>query len=112
MGTGKESESGEDTLGYGSILGTGTGFVGMECDPTVLTILNITQLPTVVVIDTKTGRPLLSSGRHNHHRAMAAIEYNDPDTVIQAWKQGKSGLTCCQSIWTIATCQDLACTIS
>ena len=110
MGT--ETESGGDTVGNGSILGAGTGFVGMEYDPTILTILNITQLPTLVVIDTITGRPLSSSGRHNHHRAMAAIEYNDPDIVIEAWKRGQSGLTCCQSIWTTATCQDLACTIS
>jgi hypothetical protein len=102
------------SLRGGSILAAGTGFVKMEFNPILLTILNITQLPSLVVIDTTTGRPLSgssSSSRFNHH-TMVAIEYNDPDSVIQAWKQGKSGISCCQSIWVTATCQDSACVVS
>jgi hypothetical protein len=81
----------------------GTGFATLEdsTPPLLLTLLNITQLPSVVVIDTATGRKVSED-------AGLAIDWNDAHLVLNAWQRGKSGLTCSQTTLAVLTCQGSA----
>jgi hypothetical protein len=76
----------------------GTGFASLPSSPILLTLLNIFQVPTIVVVDTTTGRPISSD-------AGLAMEWNDAHGVINAWQRGSSGLTLRQKSLAILTCQ-------
>lgn len=76
----------------------GTGFCTFPALSVVTTLMNVTQLPTVVIVDTTTGRSLPSD-------AILAVERNDSHTVINSWQQGKSGLSFVQKVITILTCE-------
>jgi hypothetical protein len=80
----------------------GTGFYIFPSLSILPTVLNVTQLPTIIVVDNQTGKTLPSD-------AILAIERNDSDTVITAWQQGKSGLSCIQKIITVSTCESHCC---
>ena len=87
-----------------SHFGRGTGFTSLPTSSVLMTLLNITQVPTLVVIDTSTGRPISSD-------AVLALEWNDPHDVLQAWHTGYSGLNCWQKLLALATFQSDDCTI-
>ena len=87
-----------------SHFGRGTGFTSLPTSSVLMTLLNITQVPTLVVIDTSTGRPISSD-------AVLALEWNDPHDVLQAWHTGSSGLNCWQKLLALATFQSDDCTI-
>ena len=60
--------------------------------PTVLRLLNVTQIPSLCLIDS-TGRP--------RREIESAIEWNEdenPQTVIDRWREGGSGLTISQQL--------------
>jgi hypothetical protein len=83
----------------------GTGFAIFPSSPTMMTLLNVTQVPSLVIIDSTTGRPLSTD-------AALAIEWNEPHDVINAWQRKSSGLSMSQKIFSVLTCQSDACTIS
>ena len=91
-----------------SHFGNGTGFTYIR--PTsssvsiFMTLLNVTQVPTIIIFDTSTGRPISAD-------AKLALEWNEPHDVLQAWHVGHSGLTTCQKLFAVATCQSSDCTI-
>ena len=92
-----------------SHFGTGTGFTYIRLQPTsslsiAMALLNVTQVPTIIVFDTSTGRPISSD-------AKLALEWNEPHDVLQSWHVGHSGLTTCQKLLAVATCQSGDCTI-
>jgi hypothetical protein len=76
----------------------GTGFAALGSTPVLMSLLNVTQVPTIVIIDSDTGRPL-SSG------SALAIEWNDPHDCLNAWQAGASGLTARQKVFSLATFQ-------
>jgi hypothetical protein len=80
--------------------GTGFSLLCMDHTSVLLSMLNVTQVPSVVVLDTVTGRQLGDT-------ALLAMEHhaNNPHQVIQAWEQGKSGLSCCSKFLAMVTCQ-------
>jgi hypothetical protein len=82
----------------------GTGFAIFPFFPMATRLLNVTQVPAIVVIDSTTGRPLSSD-------AALAVEWNDPHFVINAWQRKKSGLSCSQKAFSVLTFQS-TCTIS
>jgi hypothetical protein len=85
--------------------GTGfTVFPSTASISTILAILNVSKIPSVVVIDTTTGRIVSRD-------AILAIEKNNSHTVINRWQSGKSGLSFGQSICAAVTCQseDFSC---
>ena len=88
-----------------SVFLAGSGFAHLPHHPILHTLLNITQIPTLVVVDTTTGRPLSQD-------AILALEWNDPHYVLDAWKRGQSGLTGFQQGLALATWQSQACSIS
>ena len=65
--------------------------------PTVLSVLNVTKIPAVVVLDAGTGRTVA-------HDAILAIERNDGHGVINRWQSGKPGLSPWQQVGAVATC--------
>jgi hypothetical protein len=86
---------------------SGTGFTVFPSTvsiSTILAILNVSKIPSVVVIDTTTGRIVSRD-------AILAIEKNNSHTVINRWQSGKSGLSFSQSICAAVTCQseDFSC---
>lgn len=80
----------------------GTGFALLAINDTslLLSMLNVTQVPSVVVVDTVTGRKLGDN-------ALLAMEHHrdDPERALQAWERGHSGLSCCRTAIATATCQ-------
>jgi hypothetical protein len=78
--------------------GTGFAVFPSEQNDIVWNMLNISQLPSVIVNDTTTGRIVSAD-------ALLAIERNDPHFVINSWQQGKSGLSCLQRLLAAATCE-------
>lgn len=82
----------------------GTGFAVLPPSSVVLSMLNITQVPYLAVLETATGQRKDSD-------AMLAMEWNDPHAVINMWQRGKSGLSCTQKILAVASCQS-QCVIS
>ena len=91
-----------------SHFGTGTGFTYIRPTSSSLSIfmalLNVTQVPTIIIFDTSTGRPISGD-------AKLALEWNEPHDVLQAWHVGHSGLTTCQKLLAVVTCQSSDCTI-
>jgi hypothetical protein len=85
-----------------SLFALGTGFTLLPPSALLRTVLNVTQVPTVVILDTSTGRPL-------SHNASLALEWNAPHQVLQAWHSGHSGLTTLQLVGAIVTCQGQEC---
>jgi hypothetical protein len=67
--------------------------------------LNVTQVPSLVIIDSTTGRPLSTD-------AALAIEWNEPHRVINAWQRKSSGLSLSQKMFSVLTLQSDTCTIS
>ena len=57
-------------------------------------LLSVTMLPTLVIMDQKTGRMITSWGR-------SAVTYNS-DNCIDDWRQNKSGVSIVKSICTIS----------
>jgi hypothetical protein len=76
----------------------GTGFASLPSSAILRAILNITQVPTIVVVDTSTGRSISPD-------AGLAMEWNEPHFVINAWQRGKSGLSCSQKALAVMTFQ-------
>lgn len=76
----------------------GTGFASLPPSPMLLSILNINQVPSLVILDTSSGQKLSQD-------AMIAVEWNDAHSVINAWQKGESGLTLCQKVLAIACLQ-------
>jgi hypothetical protein len=76
----------------------GTGFAALGSTPVLMSLLNVTQVPTIVIIDSDTGRPLSRD-------SALAIEWNDPHDCLNAWQAGGSGLTACQKGFSLATFQ-------
>ena len=72
----------------------GTGFTELPARSVLTTLLNVTKLPTLVVIDnsdseTSTGRPI-------SHDESLAVKWNEADAVLRSWENGKSGLSLTQ----------------
>ncbi|CAJ1965647.1 unnamed protein product [Cylindrotheca closterium] len=82
----------------------GTGFTSFPFSATLMSVLNIAQVPSLVVLDTQTGRPI-------HSDAALALEWNNPHEVLGAWEQEQSGLTTTQKAVSVVTLQS-NCTIS
>lgn len=76
----------------------GTGFSHLPSTPTVRSLLNISQVPCVIVVDVKTGQKMPQD-------AMLAMEWNDAHTVINSWQRGRSGLSCTQKMLAVAALQ-------
>lgn len=76
----------------------GTGFASIPASSLLLSMLNITHVPTILILET-------SSGQKISRDAMLAMEWNDPHHVINAWQKGNSGLTFAQKVLAIATLQ-------
>jgi hypothetical protein len=85
-----------------SLFAVGTGFTLLPPSALLRTVLNVTQVPTVIILDTSTGRPLSPN-------ASLALQWNAPHEVLQAWHTGHSGLTTLQLIGAIVTCQGQEC---
>jgi hypothetical protein len=87
----------------------GTGFSLLPDDNTsfLLSILNVIQVPSIIVVDTATGRKVGGDA------TLLAMETHrdNPQQVLQAWEQGKSGLSFCETLLALAKCQTLACMI-
>jgi hypothetical protein len=77
----------------------GTGFALFQHSCSLMTMLNITKLPSVLILDSTTGRIV------SHHDALLAMEWNDSHSVINSWQQGKSGLSCLQKLFATLTCE-------
>lgn len=92
-----------DNESSGTFFCEGTGFAIFPSSEILLTLLNVTQVPTIVIVDSTTGRPLSSD-------AALAIEWNDAHYVINAWQRKDSGLSIAQKALSLVTCQS-ACTI-
>jgi hypothetical protein len=76
----------------------GTGFACLPPLPMLLSILNISQVPSLVILDA-------SSGQKLSRDAMIAVEWNDAHSVINAWQKGQSGLSLPQKLLAMATLQ-------
>ena len=83
---------------------TTTTFLSSTTTATTLALLNVAKVPSVVVIDTSTGRVVSRD-------AILAIEKNDSHTVINRWQSGRSGLSCVQQFCAAMTCEseDVSC---
>ena len=76
----------------------GTGFLEISQEDqracqSLLQFLDVTQIPTIVVIPNRTGRPILGQE--------IALEWNGVDNdalLLQRWRDGSSGLTLSQNI--------------
>lgn len=79
----------------------GTGFCLYPTNPfsvsTTLALLNISKIPSVVVLDSFTGRIVSSD-------AIISIERNDSHTVVNRWQSGRSGLSPWQQVGAVVTC--------
>jgi hypothetical protein len=69
----------------------GTGFAALGSTPVLMSLLNVTQVPTIVIMDSDTDRPL-------SRESALAIEWNDPHDCFNkdgfnAWQAGGSGMT-------------------
>ena len=86
----------------------GTGFVSFPSSSTLMSILNVTQVPSLAILDTTNGRPISSD-------AGLALEWNsnkgDPQELLDAWEQQQSGLSATQKAFSVVTLQS-NCTIS
>eukprot|EP00980_Cylindrotheca_fusiformis_P012281 scaffold3001_cov122-Cylindrotheca_fusiformis.AAC.6 len=76
----------------------GTGFATFPASSVILTMLNVSKVPAIVVVDSTTGRPLSAD-------AALAVEWNEPQDVINAWEAGKSGLSASQKTFSTLTFQ-------
>ena len=76
----------------------GTGFAYLPSSPMLLSMLNIDQVPTLVILDT-------SSGQKLSRDSMIAVEWNDAHSVINSWQKGGSGLSLSQKVLAIVTLQ-------
>jgi hypothetical protein len=80
----------------------GSGFATLPASAVLLSMININQVPAIVILDTSTGQRISRD-------AMLAMEWNDPHSVINAWQRGKSGLDCTQKILAVASFQSDCC---
>jgi len=78
--------------------GTGFCYLPERKIPLLRSMLNISQVPSIVILNVTTGQKLSDE-------AMLAMEWNDSHTVINAWQKGQSGLTCMQKMMAILTFQ-------
>jgi hypothetical protein len=76
----------------------GTGFCHLPETPLVRSLLNISQVPCVIIVNSTTGEKMSQD-------AMLAMEWNDAHRVINSWQRGQSGLTCTQKMMAVATFQ-------
>jgi hypothetical protein len=76
----------------------GTGFASLPSSSIIMALFNVTQVPTILVVDTDTGRLLPSD-------AGLAMEWNDPHYVLNAWQRGSSGLTVGQKVLAVMSFQ-------
>ena len=88
------------------IFSQGTGFCHLPETPLLRSLLNVSQVPCIVVVDTTTADQKKMSSD-----SMLAIEWNDPHHVINAWQRGQSGLTWTQKIMAVITMQSSPCVI-
>ena len=88
----------------GDVFCQGTGFSSLPSTPILLSLLNINQVPVAVVLEKATGHKISRD-------AMLAMEWNNPQSVINAWQRGKSGLDCTQKALAVASMQS-DCTLS
>ena len=90
---------GKDSDTEDSLFALGTGFAVFPSSSTFMALLNVTQVPTIVIIDSLTGRPIPQD-------AILAMEWNDdPQFVIHSWQQGKSGLSAGQKTLSVLSFQ-------
>uniref|UniRef100_A0A7S0F6N2 Uncharacterized protein n=1 Tax=Craspedostauros australis TaxID=1486917 RepID=A0A7S0F6N2_9STRA len=76
----------------------GTGFAVMRSSNILYTLLNVTYIPMIVVVDMRTGRPCSKD-------AGLALEWNTAGDVVRAWEKGRSGLTMAQKFLAVCTFQ-------
>ncbi len=93
MNIGDKNSSCDDT-----IFCHGTGFAAIPATPLLLSMLNVNQVPTIIILDNATGQKISRD-------AMIAMEWNDAHSVINAWQKGKSGLSFAQKTIAVATLQ-------
>jgi hypothetical protein len=79
----------------------GTGFCLFPTTPfsvsTTLALLNVSKIPSMVVLDSFTGKVVSRD-------AIISIERNDSHTVVNRWQSGRSGLSLWQQMGAVATC--------
>jgi hypothetical protein len=80
----------------------GTSFAILPASAVLLSMININQVPAIVILDTATGQRISRD-------AMLAMEWNDPHSVVNAWQRGKTGLDCTQKILAVASFQSDCC---
>lgn len=76
----------------------GTGFSSFPSSSVLMTILNVTKVPTIVIVDTATGFPVSPD-------AGLAMEWNDAHYVLNAWQRKSSGLSWVQKLLAVVSCQ-------
>jgi hypothetical protein len=82
----------------GGIFCRGTGFCHLPETLAIRSLLNVSQVPYLAIVDTTTGEKMSQD-------AMLAMEWNDAHRVINSWQRGRSGLTCTQKMMAVATLQ-------
>ena len=105
LGNGSGDENDAVAAGV-EIFSQGTGFCHLPETPLLRSLLNISQVPCIIVVDTTT-----TDQKKMSQDAMLAIEWNDPHHVINAWQRGQSGLTWTQKIIAVITLQSSPCVI-
>jgi len=80
-------------------IGTGFGLLPLSSTTTstALALLNVTKIPSLIIVDAKSGRIVSRD-------AILAVERNDSHGVVNRWQAGKSGLTLFQQLVAAATC--------
>lgn len=81
-----------------NLFGLGTGFAVLPPSTVVMSLLNIQELPALVIIDRTTGAKISRD-------AALALEWNNPQDVINSWQRGRSGLSCTQKLLALSTFQ-------
>jgi len=105
LGNGHGEENDAVAAGV-EIFSQGTGFCYLPETPFLRSLLNISQVPCIIVVDTTT-----KDQKKMSQDAMLAIEWNNPHHVINAWQRGQSGLTWTQKIMAVITLQSSPCVI-
>jgi hypothetical protein len=72
----------------------GSGFSNLPPSSILTTVLNVTKLPTLVVIDSETGRPISQD-------ESLAVKWNEPRDVLASWEEGRSGLSLLQKAFAL-----------
>lgn len=85
-------------VGHDAAFCRGSGFCSLPSSPIFFTLFNVVAVPSIVIVDTMTGRPISPD-------AGLALEWNDAHYVMNAWQRGSSGLTWCQKLLAVLTFQ-------